>query len=124
MGLQDRRDDIVTAVKGAGYKIENHAPSRITPPIVVLVPGDPYVSSLGEDDTFSTTEFLCRFTLNLIVATGSNSKETTDLDNMIQDVIGALGGWGIENVAAPFIATVGDSQYFATTLTISSPFNL
>ena len=80
--LASARKEIKVVLDQAGYTVWSFIPERVTPPVVVLEPGSPY---MNEGDAF--TLFVCRFDLILLAATATNSKATEDLDQMIMDEV-------------------------------------
>lgn len=119
-GLAAARADLTAALDGAGYPYADHVPARITPPVVLLVPDDPYIEP-GE--TFDPDELTCRMQVHLVAATASNAKATTDLDTMIDRVGAHLGVWLLDRVSAPYVAAVDDREFLAARISISTLYN-
>lgn len=108
--LAQVRASLADVLSGVGVPLSTFLPERITPPLIVTVPGDPYVAA---GDTFGS--FTVKFTLVLLVAKATNETETTDLDelvNKVVDVVTDSPHFGID--------TVGQPAYFQTTGTFFS----
>ena len=112
--LASARQEIKHVLDQAGYTVWSFIPERVTPPVVVLEPGSPY---MNEGDAF--TLFVCRFDLILLAATATNSKATEDLDQMIMDCVDALDMYYIEEVSKPMQIEANGVAYLGTTISIS-----
>lgn len=97
--LAQVRASLADVLSGAGVPLSTFLPERIDPPLIVMVPADPYVAA---GDTFGS--FTVKFTLVLLVAKGTNETETSTLDelvNKVVDVVTESTDFGIDLVGQP-----------------------
>lgn len=121
MSLTDVRLQVVEDLESAGLVVEDHVPERVTPPLVLISTGEPY---LEEADSFNNTEFVCHLELFLVAETATNSAATKALDQMIETVILNLGDWTIDSVGAPSMYNANDSVYLGSRVSISNTITL
>lgn len=124
-------DDLLTATRselaarlaeGTGFTAHPFLPARITPPVVAVLPGSPYLTS-GE--TFGT--FRVALDGYLIVSAINNATGTKSLDAAITGaVIAAVNGdWSVDSVSEPFAfdAKTG-TQYLAVIVSANKRIEL
>jgi hypothetical protein len=123
MGLTQTRQDLAAALEVAGYPVKDHVPEQISPPMILISTGDPYVEN---SDTFKVSEKQVHMELLLIAGSGANVKKIEALETMIEDVIVVLHnqGWKFSGASAPFEATVNQSVYLVSRVTTSNLFEI
>lgn len=120
-GLTEARIGVAADLDAAGLNVVDHIPAKVTPPMVIIGTGDPYVV---QGDTFSATEFVVRLELFCIAGTAVNSAATKALDGMISKVIFHLGDWDIEGVSAPYMAAANDAQFLTSRITVTNTIEI
>ena len=113
--LQAVREELKLQLVNAGLTVFDYVPERITPPVAVIEPGGPYVTS-GE--TFC--EFEVTFNVVLFAATGTNEVATAELDQYICNVIDECETFTMESVATPQSFEVSNAVYLGTRITFST----
>lgn len=121
--LAELRDDVVQVLHDGGLDhVYGHLPERVTPPVVLLEPSDPYVTD--EPEQVPAGCFQVAYDLLVTGPTARAEKQTRDLDELIQQVLAALDApgsqWGVSTVAQPFVLTVGSASYLATRITVTT----
>lgn len=113
--LSESRAELKALLEADGYRTHDYRPDRVTPPIVVVEYGDPY---LVRGQTFD--DWQATFQLVAIVAPATNQRATEQLDQTICDLVEALRGhWVVESVR-PVHVDVGDKKYLAAEIQIQS----
>ena len=80
--LAELRDDLVNLITTTEAPAHPHLPQRLTPPVKVLEPADPYITD--EPDALAFGEVRVSYDVYLIVRPGTPEKVTSELDAMIQ----------------------------------------
>ncbi|HEY1178605.1 MAG TPA: hypothetical protein VGF17_20820 [Phytomonospora sp.] len=80
------RQRIVDDLTGLGFNAHTVMPETAAPPVVWVVPGDPYVTRDGA--TFGG--LLVRHQVNFAAAPGTNEAAAEELDALVLDVLDAL----------------------------------
>lgn len=101
MTLAEARQELAALIGAV-----DHLPERIDPPVITITAGDPY---LEPHDYCSE---LVRLEATAIVR-GSNEKATTDLDNLINEILDKSGDWSYERVDQPFQLEYNTAVYLA-----------
>ncbi len=112
--LAAARSEIKTVLDTAGYTVKTYIPERVAPPLIILEPGDPYMT---EGNTF--TSFTVRFNLLLLAGPWTNAKASDDLDQMVMDVVDALDMYFIDKVEQPQMFEANNVSYLGTRINIS-----
>lgn len=96
-----------------GVDVVPYIPGRITPPIVIMKSGSPYIMNETVGTGYSLTlELLC------VASTAENESATEDLDQLIEDVLNALPAYATMNsVSQPFALDTNNAQYLSATIT-------
>jgi len=96
----------------AGFRVSEYVPERVTPPVVIISSGTPYLTPAS-----IKAEYLMNLEVTLVAATASNKQATEKLDEMVADVLNALPPYArLANVAQPHILTTNNAEYLATDL--------
>ncbi len=94
-------------------------PDRITPPVVLLVPNDPWITT---DDRPSRVADV-HYTVVLIPRSGVNDAQENALTDLLEAALDAVEdaahSWRLENVTAPYDLTVNGATYLAVKLTVT-----
>ena len=106
------KEQFATVITNAGFRVSEYVPERITPPVVIISNGTPYLTPAS-----IKSEYVMNLEITLVAATASNKQATEKLDEMIADVINALPAYSrLINVAQPHILTTNNAEYLATDL--------
>lgn len=116
--LSELRADLADSLDDLGIKASSFVPERITPPVVIITAGDPYV----EQATYC--EFTVRLNLEVITATASNSIATDALDDVVESIVIGLGDYDIETVSSPWELVAGTASYLGATVTVTREITL
>lgn len=99
---------------GLDVQIVDYVPDRITPPVVLLKSGSPYLmpASVGR-------ELLLNFDVVCVAPTASNAIASERLDAIIQDVLNALPGYAeMKSVGQPYSLLTGTAEYLASEISV------
>lgn len=98
----------------AGIRILSYVPERVTPPIVIINSGSPYLTA----DSISN-EFILNLELVCVASTATNKQASEKLDELIQDVIAALPHYAqLAQVGQPYLWAVNNAEYLTSSITI------
>ena len=95
-----------------GLIVSDHVPERITPPIVIINNGSPYLqpSSLGKEYTLNL-ELIC------VAATATNKLASERLDALLEQVINALPGYArMLSAGQPYNLQTNNTEYLAVSV--------
>lgn len=122
VSLYSLRTDVATALNAAGVKAIDYVAETITPPVVVVVPGDPYLTEPQGTTPFGHYEV--SISLLLVAAKGTNKAAATALDSMIEQVVGALDGWDLTAVSQPGQVNLNGSTYLGAVISINQTLKI
>lgn len=103
------------ALEAAGLDVKEYLPDRITPPVVIVMPNQPYLTpeTVGSEYTMNL-EVVC------IAATASNETASEQLDELIESVLNALPAYaGISTVGKPYALATGNAEYLSSNLNVT-----
>jgi hypothetical protein len=95
-----------------GIKVLDYIPERITPPIVIINNGSPYLqpSSIGSEYTLNL-ELVC------VAATATNKMASEKLDELLESVINALPGYArMITASTPYNLQTNNTEYLAVSV--------
>ncbi len=115
MGL---RTEIAGALEDEGLVTATYLPERVTPPIAIISPSDPYVEN-GQ----VYGEYLASFEVLLVAGKASNIVETDALDTMIEKAISALPQF-FDSCSSPILLEVNNAQFLSAQVKVSIPFDM
>lgn len=121
--LTATKEDFVADLIAAGLQVETIAyiPERITPPVIIVRPGNTYLSP----STLGAKEWRLSLELDLIAATAGNQLVEENLDGLITDLLDALPDHAtLQSITAPTGLTTGNAEYLSSTATIELAINL
>ncbi len=121
--LNSVRTALATAIAGAGYKVHRYPPATVTPPAVVIVPDDPYLSAevIGSGGNL----WAVAFELIVAVAALDNEAQLIQLENITVDVVRALPrGTALGPIQRPTVEEVGPSSLLTTRIPVTVRANL
>ena len=104
--------ELALTLQAAGLDVYDYIPERVTPPVIVIRAGSPYMtpSSVGQ-------EFLVNLELQVIAGFATNETTTDDLDDLIEDTIKALpADAGFRDVSQPYTLVVNGNDFLASTI--------
>jgi hypothetical protein len=106
--------ELALTLQAEGLDVYDYIPERVTPPVVVIRPGSPYLapSSIGQ-------EFLVNLELVVVSGFATNETSTDDLDDLIEATIKAIpADAGFRDVSQPYTLVMNGNDYLATTIGI------
>jgi hypothetical protein len=106
----------------AGLDVLDYVPERITPPIVIITSGSPYLvpETVGN-------EYRLALNLTLVASTATNEEATEALDQLIADTVNAVSTLGyvvLKTVNPPFRLAANNAEYLASELTLDLSITL
>lgn len=101
----------------AGLNVLDYVPGRITPPIVVITNGSPYIAvgTLGG-------EYLLTLDCVAIAARADNETATEELDGLLADLLTAIEPLeyaALTGVGQPYTLTANNTEYLAANITVN-----
>lgn len=109
------KQEFALALNEAGLNVVSYIPERITPPIVVIAPGSPYLVN----STVGMGEYLMNLEVTLIASKATNKQESEYLDQLMEDFLLALPAYAkLDSVGTPFELTTGNASYLASTVNL------
>jgi hypothetical protein len=95
-----------------GLIVSDFVPERITPPIVIINNGSPYLTPVS-----ISKEYTLNLELVLVAATATNKLATERLDALLQDVIQALPGYArMISAGQPYNLQTNNTEYLAVSV--------
>ena len=112
--------EFALALAEAGLDVYPYIPDRITPPVVIIRAGSPYltVTTVGN-------EYDLGLELVLMATTAMNEMATESLDALIQDTLNALPNYAVmTDVAQPQIFTESGADYYGCVISVNLEITL
>jgi hypothetical protein len=106
----------------AGLDVLDYVPERITPPIVIINSGSPYLVA----ETVGN-EYRLGLNLTLVASTATNEEATEALDELIADTISAISTLGyviLKTVNPPYRLAANNAEYLASDLNLDLSITL
>lgn len=119
MSLTSARADLAALLEPSGLTVDDHVPDLVSPPCVVIEPGDPYITY---GDTFDPDEItVCLDVYVLVDLIPAAAEEMAlELDEAIRKVYPLLGEWIITRTSKPGPWHVGDELAYGIRLTVEN----
>lgn len=109
------RQEFALALDAAGLNVVSYIPERITPPIVVISAGSPYLTQ----STVGMGEFVMNLEVTAIASKATNQQETEYLDALLEELLLALPAYAkLDSVGKPFELQANNASYLASTVNI------
>jgi hypothetical protein len=105
----------------AGLNVLEYVPERVTPPVVIINSGQPYLQ------TAQFGEWSLGLELVLVASTATNKKATENLDQLIENVLNAIEPLTyvrISSVNQPYNLQTNNAEYLAASLTVQLDITL
>lgn len=109
-------------LQNAGLDVLDYVPERITPPIVIITAGSPYLVA----ETVGN-EYRLALNLTLVAATATNEEATEALDELIANTVNALSTMGyviLKSVNTPYRLAANNAEYLASDLNLDLSITL
>lgn len=106
----------------AGLEVLDYVPERITPPILVITAGSPYLVT----ETVGN-EYRLGLNVTLVASTATNEEATADLDQLIADTVSAISTLGyvvLKTVNPPYRLAANNAEYLASDLNLDLSITL
>jgi len=106
--------ELALTLQEAGLDVYDYIPERVTPPVVVIRPGSPYIAPGSVGSVYDLN-------LELVIVAGFATNETTtdDLDDLIEQTLNAIpADAGVGSVAQPYLLAMNGNDYLATTINV------
>lgn len=104
--------ELALTLQAASLDVYDYIPARVTPPVIVIRSGSPYItpSSVGQ-------EYLVNLELQVIAGFADNESTTDDLDDLIEAALLALpADAGLKDVSQPYTLVANGNDYLAATI--------
>lgn len=106
----------------AGLDVLDFVPERITPPIVIISSGSPYLvaETVGR-------EYRLGLNVTLVASTATNEESTEALDELIAVTVSTISTLGyviLKSVNTPYRLAANNAEYLATDLNIDLSITL
>jgi len=112
--ITEARQELATALEGAGYLVFDYVVENPVVPCVVLVPGEPYLEGTTLGDRYELT-----FEATLMVGYIDNQAALINLENLIETFLDVLPrGVAYGSFSRPGRVQVGPSEALASKVTI------
>jgi len=114
--------EFALSLTNAGLDVLDYVPERITPPIVIVTSGSPYLvaETVGR-------EFRLGLNLTLVASTATNEEATEALDELIADTVTAVTSLGyviLKTVNPPYRLAANNAEYLASDLNLDLSITL
>jgi hypothetical protein len=114
--------EFALSLTNAGLDVLDYVPERITPPIVIITSGSPYLvaETVGR-------EFRLGLNLTLVASTATNEEATEALDELIADTVTAVTSLGyviLKTVNPPYRLAANNAEYLASDLNLDLSITL
>jgi len=106
--------ELALTLQEAGLDVYDYIPERVTPPVVVIRSGSPYIAPSSVGSTYDLN-------LELVIVAGFATNETTieDLDDLIEQTLLAIpSDAGVGSVASPYLLAMNGNDHLATTINV------
>ena len=106
--------ELALTLQEAGLDVYDYIPGRVTPPVVVIRSGSPYIAPSSVGSTYDLN-------LELVIVAGFATNETTieDLDDLIEQTLMAIpADAGVGSVASPYLLAMNGNDHLATTINV------
>lgn len=120
MNLIETKTSLAESLEDAGWPVKTYVPTNVQPPLVIMVPAEPYIE---DADTFGGDTLTVNLDVYVLPKVGANSRESADLDRMLEALIPRFGDWAIE-VGRPELYTLQQNLYYGARVATSHPFTI
>lgn len=122
--LTDMRTEISNVLKAAGIKSVDYVSEQIIPPVAIVVPADPYISTPVGVNPFNAP-YAVNLQILLLGPKATSKGAATQMDELIVSCLDALDDYDITEVTAPGEVTIkGGSVYSGAVLTLNQNTNI
>ena len=112
--ITEARQELIDALAGTGYLTYAYPAENMSPPAIVLVPGEPYVTG-----TTIGNRYQVNLKVTLMVALIDNQASLINLENLIETFLDVIpSGVGYDAFTSPSKVAVGPSEVLATTINL------
>lgn len=108
------RVELALDLTAANIKVLEYIPERVTPPIVIMQAGAPYINLVTID-----TQYDLNIELIAVSSNQTNAKASENLDALIEKVLNGLPDYAkFESVGQPYYLSANNAEYLAATVFI------
>lgn len=124
MRINDARDELFTALGGAGLVAIGWERKNFVPPVAIVVPAEPFIDTDGE--TTFTEPFAVHYVVQLVAGRGTGDTVQDKLAEMIEAATLALHGIGmsIDAVEYPLISGEDEKLTIGAQVVVTATINL
>ena len=119
--LEQTRVDVVDALKGAGLNAAQYVGELVQPPIALVMPDQPYVTTTGV--RFGNVRV--NLSVLLIGGMGTNRSAANALDLMVEKAYAAMAdNWDVTEVSQPGEVTLNGNSWLGAVVSITTETKL
>ena len=108
--LAATRSEVAEQLQEAGIEAMDYIPEVLNPPLAIVFAGDPYIT-LNDTEKKTFKDVQVRLEVRVVAGRATNEVATDTLDDLICQVLIALGNWDLQQVSQPFsYAPNGDAN--------------
>ncbi len=115
--ITEAREQLRDDLQAAGLNVVEFIPARITPPVVIIAAGSPYLEARSLAD-----QYTLNLELTLVAQNATNEQATEKLDDLIEAVLAALPAYAVLNggIGQPYGLGTNNADYLSANI----PLNL
>jgi hypothetical protein len=109
------KQQFAAVLTAAGLEVVSYVPDRVTPPVVIIKAGSPYLSpeTLGQ-------EWQLNIVCALVATTQMNELATEKLEDLIETFAKSMPHYArLTNVDQPYTLVTGNAEYFAADASVT-----
>ena len=124
MNITQAGAEVVTALEGAGIRVQSWENKQVVGPVAILVPAEPFLDTDGE--TTFDEPFVVHYVVQLIAARGTGEVVRSNLETMIGGAVLALRNINmtVDEVQYPLIGTEDEKLTIGAQVVVSAAINL
>lgn len=112
------RETLTAGLEDGGLTVYDHLPKQLHPPVVLIEPGEQYITDEADDIPFGSVAV--NWVLYVIAKAGTPETQSLDLDALIVQTLGAIPeGWNIGTTGRPYQLTNGQLTWLASQVQVS-----
>lgn len=123
--LTDLRTQVVTDLSDAGLPAVEYVAERVAPPVVVVVPGSPYVAAPDGDGTVPFGAYDVHLDVLAVAGKGTNRATAEWVDDTVIAVLAALGDdWDVTEVGQPSEVQINGQAHLGAVVSLEQTVRL
>lgn len=104
------------ALTALGLKVSSFIPERVVPPVVIISPGSPYLTTTLMD----RGEWLMNLEVMVVASVAVNVKASELLDKAIETILNGNPGYAIvSSVGQPYALQTNNAEFLAANISVN-----